>query len=249
MAIIRTRGIVIRRVNFGEADRILTILTSDRGKIRVVAKGVRRSRAKLAGWLDMFADNELELAEGRNLDIVTSAVKVQSSFAKASEDLRQTGLMFYLCELVDKLLEETHEVAGVFPLLLETLTAIVENQIPLLITKTYFEIKLLTILGFAPELYRCVVSGRELEAQDELYFSHLLGGVFCEGKNQDDFAPKISKDGVKLLRLLQRYPLDAVLKIKVSDETTQEISSLMSEFVEYVTDQRIKSSQVLGQLS
>lgn len=257
---IKTRGIVVRKVNFGEADRILTILTSDRGKIRVIAKGVRRSRAKLAGWLDMFADNELELAEGRNLDIVTGAAKVRSSFAshppprlrndlRASEGLRQTGLMYYICELVDKLLEETHEVAGVFPLMLETFEAISKNKISLSIIKTYFEIKFLTILGFAPELYRCVVSGKELNGDNELYFSHLLGGVFCEGKNQDNFAPQISKDGIKLLRLLQKYPLEAILKIKVSDETTQEVSLLMSGFIEYITDQRIKSSQVLGQLS
>ncbi len=246
--ILKTRGIVIRKVNFGEADRILTILTSDRGKIRVVAKGVRRPRAKLAGWLDMFADNELELAEGRNLDIVTSASSIQH-LASRDLTLQQTGLMFYVCELVDKLLEETNEVAGVFPLLIETLTAISENKISLSIIKTYFEIKLLTILGFAPELYRCVVSGKELNGDDELYFSHLLGGVFCEGKNQDDFAPKISKDGIKLLRLLQKYPLEAISKIKVSDETIQEASVLMSGFVEYITDQRIRSSQVLGQLS
>ena len=247
MPTIKTRGIVIRKVNFGEADRILTILTSNRGKIRVVAKGVRRPRAKLAGWLDMFADNELELAEGRNLDIVTSASSIQHLVSR-DLTLQETGLMFYVCELVDKLLEETNEVAGVFPLLLETLTAISENKISLSIIKTYFEIKLLTILGFAPELYRCVVSGKELEAQDELYFSHLLGGVFCEGKNQDDFAPKISKDGIKLLRLLQKYPLEAISKIKVSDETIQEASILMSGFVEYVTDSRIRSLRVLTEL-
>jgi len=248
MAIIKTRGIVIRKVNFGEADRILTIMTADRGKIRAIAKGVRRPRAKLAGWLDMFAYNEFQLAEGRNLDIVVSANKVQSGFAKATPDLRQTGLMYYVCELVDKLLEETHEVAGVFPLFEETLSAIADKAVPLEIAKTYFEIRLLTILGFAPELYRCVVSGEELNGAEKLYFSHRLGGVFCDGKNQDDFAPEISKDGIKLLRLLQRYPLEAIRKVKVDNETAEEVSRLMSEFVEYTTDRKIKSLEVLGQL-
>ncbi len=246
--VLKTRGIVIRKANFGEADRILTILTSDRGKIRVVAKGVRRTKAKLAGWLDMFADNELELAEGRNLDIVTAAVGVRN-FATGDLSLQQTGLMYYICELVDKLLEETHEVTGVFPLLQETLTAIVGKSVLLEISKTYFEIKLLTILGFAPELYRCVVSGKELNADDSLHFSYRLGGVVCDAGNQDDFAPAISKEGIKLLRLLQKYPLEAISKIKVSDEVIKETSYLMSEFVEYVTDSRIKSLQVLGQLS
>jgi len=254
MATIKTRGIVIRKVNFGEADRILTILSSDRGKLRVVAKGVRRTKAKLAGWLDMFADNQLELAEGRNLDIVTGAIAVKQ-IATDKLSLQQTGLMYYLCELVDKLIEETisdgtpsGDVPEVFSLLQESLSAVAEKVLPLNILKTYFEIKLLTGLGFAPELYRCVVSGQELNGEDILYFSYRLGGVFCNGKNQDDFAPEISKDGIKLLRLLQKYPLLAIIKIKVADETVKEVSGLMSEFVEYTTDRRIKSLQVLGQL-
>ena len=247
MATIKTRGIVIRKVNFGEADRILTIMTADRGKIRAIAKGVRRPRAKLAGWLDMFAYNEFQLAEGRNLDIVVSANKVQSGFAKATPDLRQTGLMYYVCELVDKLLEETHEVAGVFPLFEETLSAIADKAVPLEIAKTYFEIRLLTILGFAPELYRCVASGGELNGEDKLYFSCRLGGVVCSS-SEDDFAPEVSKEGVKLLRLLQKYPLGAAEKIKVNSEIISEVSRLMSEFVEYTTDRRIRSLEVLGQL-
>lgn len=245
---IRTRGIVIRKVNFGEADRILTILTLDRGKIRIVAKGVRRTKAKLAGWLDMFAENDLELAEGKNLDIVTGVTGVKN-FAGGELSLQQTGLMYYICELVDKLLEETHEVVGVFPLLQETLEAITEKAVSLEMAKTYFEIKLLTVLGFAPELYRCVVSGKELNEEDELKFSYRLGGVVCDAGNQDDFAPAIGKEGIKLLRLLQRYPLVTVTKVKVPEEVTREASSLMSEFVEYTTDRRIKSLSVLGQLS
>jgi DNA repair protein RecO (recombination protein O) len=224
--------------------------------MRVVAKGVRRPRAKLAGWLDMFADNQLELAEGRNLDIVVGAVASRESRVASEPTLQETGLMFYFCELVDKLIEETisdgtpsGDVPEVFSLLREGLSAIEDNILPLNILKTYFEIKLLTGLGFAPELYRCVVSGRELSEDNQLHFSYRLGGVFCDGKNQDDFAPEISCDGIKLLRLLQRYPLDAIGKVKVGSEIAEEVSRLMSEFVEYTTDRRIKSLSVLGQLS
>ena len=248
MATIKTRGIVIRKVNFGEADRILTILTADRGKLRVIAKGVRRTKAKLAGWLDMFADNELELAEGRNLDIVTGA-NPANQIVTDRLSLQQTGLMYYLCELVDKLIEETHDVPEVFSLLQESLSAVAEKVLSLNGLKTYFEIKLLTGLGFAPELYHCVVSGKALNEKDELRFSYRLGGVVCDAGNQDDFALVVSKDVIKLLRLLQKYPLLAVTKIKVSDEVVKEVSGLMSEFVEFTTDRKIKSLSVLGQLS
>ena len=97
MATIKTSGIVIRRINLGEADKILTILTRDRGKIRVVAKGVRRPKAKLAGFSDMFHYNDFILAEGRNLDIVTSATTVER-FVTDGMELEKIGVMYYLCD-------------------------------------------------------------------------------------------------------------------------------------------------------
>ena len=150
MATIKTSGIVIRRINLGEADKILTILTRDRGKIRVVAKGVRRPKAKLAGFSDMFRYNDFVLVEGRNLDIVCGATTVEHFIADGIE-LEKIGVMYYLCELVDKLIEETDDVRGIFELLRESLHFIKNHDTPTALTKSYFEMKLLLILGYSPD--------------------------------------------------------------------------------------------------
>ncbi len=248
MATIKTSGIVIRKVNVGEADRILTVLTRDRGKIRVVAKGVRRPKAKLAGFTDMFHYNDFVLAEGRNLDIVTSAVTVER-FIKDGMDLERIGLMYYLCELVNRLIEETAEVPGSFELLRETFNYIKNHEVHPTIIKSYFEMKMLSFLGFAPQLHKCVGSGVELNGNDDLSFSVRLGGVLQgDARTKDDFARPISPNTLKFLRVLQQVPLEEVLKIKASQEIVEQTSSITSDFVEYVMEGRAKSLAVMGEL-
>lgn len=247
MATIKTSGIIIRKLNLGEADKILTVLTRDRGKIRVLAKGVRRPKAKLSGFSDIFHYNDFILAEGRNWDIVTSAVTVER-FLRDDTALEQIGLMYYVCELTDKLIEETQTVLGSFELLRETL-AYMKNHPGSIIARSYFEMKLLTLLGFAPELNRCVVGGQPFKDDEQLRFSCVLGGVVSEAHNTtDELARPISVNALKWLRLLQRYPLDGVDKIKVDDDTTKQATSVLSDFVEYATEVRTKSLTVLGQL-
>ena len=123
MAIVKTKGIIIKRINLGEADKILTILTTDRGKIRVVARGVRRPEAKLGGFLELFRYNEYLLAEGRNLDVVTGASTIES-FRQISLNLRKIGLAYYVAEIIDKLVEETQEADRVFELVYSVLKEI-----------------------------------------------------------------------------------------------------------------------------
>ena len=83
----RVEAIVLRRVDFGEADRVLVLLTRERGKIPVVAKGVRRMSSRMAGHLELFTQSELMLAKGANLDVVTQA-ETRNPFRAVREDLR-----------------------------------------------------------------------------------------------------------------------------------------------------------------
>ena len=247
MTTIKTSGIVIRKLNLGEADKILTVLTRDRGKIRVLAKGVRRPRAKLAGFADLFQYNDLILAEGRNWDIVMAATTVER-FVGDDTGLGQIGLMYYVCELVDKLMEETQTVPGSFELLRETL-AYIKHHPGSNVARAYFEMKLLTMLGFAPELGYCIVSRSPLNADQPIYFSARLGGLVSEThRSADDFSRPISGNGVKWLRLLQQYPLEAVDKITIAPAIVKEANQLLADFVEYATEVKTKSLPILAEL-
>jgi len=141
----KTEGIILKRTNFGEADRILTIYTKHYGKIRALAKGVRKITSRKGGNVEAFNHVSLFLAQGRNLDIVSEA-EVINSFKSWRKNLRKVGLAYYFSELVDKLTPDGQANRVVFELLREFLGKIGQESESKLIRS--FEEQLLEELGF-----------------------------------------------------------------------------------------------------
>jgi len=164
----KTEGVILKRLNYGEADRILTVYTKYRGKIRAIARGVRKITSRKGGNLELFNHCVLFLAEGRNLDIVTEA-QVVNSFSRLGDDLEKTAAAFYLVELVDQLTPDGQINRQVFDLLVEKLNELLVTSYKLPVTIALakpapegrsnckergdatiqkFEIELLKLLGF-----------------------------------------------------------------------------------------------------
>jgi len=112
----KTEGIILKRTNYGEADRILTIFTKHYGKIRVMAKGVRKLSSRKAGSLELFNQSLLFLVKGKNMDLITEA-EVVNLFKNWRKDLNKVALAYYFCELVDKLTPDNQPHPLVFELL------------------------------------------------------------------------------------------------------------------------------------
>lgn len=139
----KTEGIIIKRVNLGEADRILTAFTKRHGKIRVLAKGVRRVHSRRGPNVELFNRVVLFVHKGKTFDIVTEA-QVQETFVHLRNDLQRIGLAYYVCELVDSLCAEEQPHPQVFSLFTETLRNLNKRIIQA------FEQQLLFELGFLP---------------------------------------------------------------------------------------------------
>lgn len=145
----KTEGVVLKRKNFGEADRLLTIYSKHYGKIRVIAKGVRRTTSRKAGSLELFSYTRLVLAKGKNLDLITEVELINSYrpiSAGSKKNLLQVGVAYYFCELVDKLTPEAQANKLVFSLLKEYLGRIKTSNLKVLVR--CFEESLLNELGF-----------------------------------------------------------------------------------------------------
>jgi len=145
----KTEGVILKRLNYGEADRILTIYTKNRGKIGAIAKGVRKITSKKGGNVELFNHCVLFLAEGKNLDIVTE-VQVVHSFSRISDDLEKTAEAFYLVELIDQLTPDGQVNRQVFDLLVRALSQIIADSSVKECKKivNQFEVNLLKLLGF-----------------------------------------------------------------------------------------------------
>src|SRR5438045_6553086 len=143
----RTEAVIIRRSDFGEADRLLTLITP-MGKRRVVAKGARKTTSRLAGHIELFTHAGLLLAVGRNLDIVTQST-ILHSFDTLRGDLRRIGAAYYVAELIDRLIEEEEEDRPAFDLLVATLQALDTTTSPDLALRCY-EQHLLGLVRYGP---------------------------------------------------------------------------------------------------
>ncbi len=148
----KTEGIILKRINYGEADRILTIYSKHYGKIRAIAKGVRKLTSRKAGSLEVFNDTILFLVKGKNLDIVSEAQLV-NLFKSWRKNLVRVGVAYYFCELIDKLTPDEQPNQAVFELLKNSLSKIDKSQLSELVRS--FEESLLQELGFGvPEEIR-----------------------------------------------------------------------------------------------
>lgn len=157
----KTEGIILKRVNFGEAGRILTIFTKHYGKIRARAPGIRRTTSRKAPHLELFNLASLFLAQGKNIDIITEAVTL-ASFSEIRKDLQKVGVTYYLCELVDKLCPERQENREVFSLLTQTLKNLEASHLnDIYYLSEDFANRLLWNLGFLPRETK--LRGEDLE--------------------------------------------------------------------------------------
>jgi recombination protein O len=123
----RTEGIIIKRRNFNEADRILTVLTRDYGKIQIKATGVRKITSRRAAHIELLNHTILHLYKGKTLSILTEA-KMLEDFSKVKGDFDKVGLAYHFCELVDGLCPENQENSAIFYLLQRTLTTLSQEK-------------------------------------------------------------------------------------------------------------------------
>ncbi|HVB64816.1 MAG TPA: DNA repair protein RecO [Nitrolancea sp.] len=235
-------GIVLRRRDLGEADRILTLFTDRHGKLSVVAKGVRRTQSRLAGHLEPFSRTSLLLAKGRNLDIVTQAVLIEPF-----QTLHQNELLIayagYFADLLDAFSAEGQENRQCYELLITTLARL-DSGIDPFVTSTFFEFRLLTLMGFQPELFKCINCGETLEPIENGF--SLAGGVVCPScLALDPRAQTLSLNALKFLRLIERDELQVALRLRLSDDLRAEIDRALRGYVGFVLEREPRSLAVL----
>lgn len=238
----RTEAIILRRSDYGEADRILTIYTPSFGKRRAIAKGVRKITSRLAGHIELFTRVQLMLAEGRNLDIVTQA-QIVAPYAALRLDLERVAYAYYVAELLDKLTTDEEGQSPAYPLLAETLDAFDTAPYPEIAVRR-FELKLLAILGYRPYLFKCAACQEELtEAADRWTPA---GGMLCPRcAVSDPAAVPIALPAFKTLRFMQRESLAAVLGLRLRQELLREIEDLLRITIRPILERDLKSVQFM----
>jgi DNA repair protein RecO (recombination protein O) len=175
MPLYKEQGIVLRTMNLGEADRIVTILTQGTGKIRAVAKGVRKTRSKFGARLDPFTHVDLLLYKGRELDIVTQA-DIITSFRELRGDYNRFTAGEMILEAADRVIEDREPNTRMFMLLLTSLRRLIEPGSDTGTIADSFLLRMTSLAGFRPALTACAECGKP----DVVRFSIQQGGMVCE---------------------------------------------------------------------
>lgn len=243
---IRTDAVILRRSDFGEADRLLVLLTPGHGKLRAIAKGARKPTARKTGHVELFALADLLLARGRDLYIVAQA-ETKEPFLALREDLVRSTYAHHLAELLDRFTAEQDTGRDEFELLVAALGWLCQGADPRLVAR-YFELRLLGLAGFAPSLFQCSLGQERLKPQDQ-FFSPVDGGVICPDHHAGmTRGLPISLDALKTLRYMQTRPWDAIRVLKLSGPLHQEIERLLLGYIAFILEQRLQSVEFLKRL-
>ncbi len=246
----KTEAIVLRSMDLGEADRVLTVLTPRLGKLRIVAKGVRRTRSRLGGGLEPFSDVQLVLAVGRTFDVVTQ-VAITDPHLGLRDDLEATAAAWYVAELADRFCEGSADAHGAFVLLAQALAALdaPAGAVARETVNRWFELHLLETMGFRPELGQCLECGATIEPQGNQY-SAVAGGILgpeCAAAAPD--ARPVSPDGLKVLRHLQRSELSDVLRLVLRAPLQHEIERLLHASISTILERELRTREFLAEVS
>ena len=236
----KTRAIVLAHLDLGEADRIITLLTPEDGKLRAIAKGVRRQRSRIGGSVEPFAELDLVLARGRDLDVIT-AVDVAHAWLRLRDELESTATAWYLGELADRAVEERAGAHPVYGLLRRACQLLDDGMAPGRVAR-WFESGLSDALGVRPELDRCVECDRRLEEQERFRWVPALGGILCDAHPlPPSEAMPLSLEALKLLRAYRRLDVEAVAALRLPPGVESEVETLMRRYIRYILEREARS--------
>jgi DNA repair protein RecO (recombination protein O) len=242
-----TDAIVLSRFELGEADRVLTLITPEYGKIRAIAKGVRRQKSRLGGSLEPFAELRIALAHGRTFEIVTQ-VSVGHAWLRLRDSLESAATAWYLGELAERSIEE-HGVAQAQYTLLHRAYELLDGEMAPGRVARWYEMRLADELGMRPEVDRCVECDRVLEATETYRWVPAIGGVLCERHLPPPaWRMDVSLEALKLLKAYQRMDAEALAGLRLPAAVERETETAMREFMRHALERDPRSLAFLDEV-
>jgi DNA repair protein RecO (recombination protein O) len=242
----RCEGIVLRRRDFGEADRLVTLLTDRYGKIRALAKGTRRTKSRLGGHLEPYARTNLLIARGRNLDIITQAQVVESMNHLRGVE-RSISYAAHWAEIADQLMVEAQENRPGYLALVRALTSLDHGRSPE-VTSRICEWEFLAAAGFRPELFNCTLCGAGI-APGANGLQVDAGGVVCpQCHARDPQSIPVSNDALRVLRAISRGDGERVHALSMTAELLGEVETILIAYLRSVVERDLQAFRILKRL-
>lgn len=240
----RVEAIVIRSIDYGEGNKIVTLFTKTHGKIAVMARGAKKLKSRLTAAAQLFTYGEYVFYKNGQMGTLNHGEIVESHHL-LREQLHMSAYAAYLVELADRALQEQEAGAYMFEQLKASLEAIEQEKDPQIVIHL-FEMKIIAASGYAPVLEECVSCGRSSEL---FAMSAQLGGMLCSYcLTKDPSATALSDKAIKLLRLFQRLDARRLGKVEVKPETKQQLKACMKSYLDNHLGISFKARNFLDQM-
>jgi DNA repair protein RecO (recombination protein O) len=245
----QVKGIILRKQDYRESDRLFIIYTDELGKIEAVAKGVRKIKSKMAGHLDLFSVVDLMVAPGRTYYQIAGADRIKN-FLNIKSNLAKTVLASFCLETVDNFTKPEHPDFKIYKLLEEMSEIFNDGKIkdflkPYILSK-FFVLKMMAFLGWAPELYNCVKCKNKIIPNGN-YFDPMRGGLSCGKCGKGDLP--ISTAAIKILRFVLQRNLKNSAALKITKANIKELARIIDNFSAVHEDRELKSAMWITHLT
>ncbi|HBM81254.1 MAG: DNA repair protein RecO [Clostridiales bacterium] len=245
MPLVKAQGIVMKQINLGEADKIITLFTDRIGKIQAVAHGARKPKSKFLASTQLFSYGEYVMYKGRSLYTINQA-DVKESFQNLLGDLYTLTYCSYILELSDVLTQNDERNTDLFALILKTFYLMSEGRIDRDILTMAFEIKSMSISGYMPGLYRCMICDTDNKLTA---FLSQAGGLVCEKcADTSSNSIRIDRSTINIMRYILKTPLEKLNTIRISIENKNEIKKVMKDYIKYYLEREFKSLDFLNDI-
>ncbi|HCU70953.1 MAG TPA: DNA repair protein RecO [Candidatus Moranbacteria bacterium] len=232
------QGIVLGKKDVGEVDRIYTIYTLEKGKIRVLAKGVRKPNARLAGTLETITKGEIFIAKNRGLGKITGSIVIDN-FANIKGNLNLVTNVFFVFRIVSQIISEEEQDDEIFLLLekyLELSNSLNRDEKLQEILTVGLLFKIMDRLGYGVEVNRCVNCEKKLVLEKN-YLSISRGGILCSDCHANEpNRTAISNEMIKLIRIFSKNKLENLTKLKTEDRDVQKLKGIAKEIISWFSD-------------
>ena len=240
MPVYRDEAVVLRTQKLGEADRIITLLTRRHGRVRAVAKGVRRTGSRFGARVEPFMQVDLQLYEGRSLDTVTQAETVAPYGERIVGDYARYTAATAVLETAERLTAEEREPSlRLYLLVVGALRTLAEAQHAPTLVLDAFILRALAIAGYEPALDGCARCGAP---GPHRWFSVSAGGLVC-GEHKPAGTPSVSVDGLALMAALRDG--DWVLADVASQQVQREVSGLVAAYLQWQLERGLRSLRLV----
>ncbi|MCX8044473.1 MAG: DNA repair protein RecO [Desulfobacterota bacterium] len=245
-----SQAVVLRTFDFGESDKIVSLFTEEFGRLRLIAKGAKRSRKRFGSGLEPFTHIEAFFADREYRGLARlERCHIIAAFPQIADDVRRVVCGTYMLELVDTLTPERERHPEVFLLLLFFVSLLIHEAFREEMLR-FFELRLFAMLGYQPQLMRCVICRAAFQVQHHYKFSVKRGGIVCPAC-QDRVAEllPLSNGTIRLFQQAMRMDIPKLPRLVFSPAEHEEGRLMLTKFLEYHIGRLPRSLMVMEQLA